>query len=40
LRLAHRDTDGNLMQPGGFGTDLTRQQMNRMLRDCFVQGPC
>jgi len=40
LRLIHRDTDGNLMQPGGGGTDLTVQQGNRMRRDCFVQDGC
>ncbi|MQA90475.1 MAG: hypothetical protein GEU90_09595 [Gemmatimonas sp.] len=40
LRLAHRDTDGNLMQAGGSGTDLTVQQGRRMRRDCFVRDGC
>jgi hypothetical protein len=40
LRLTHRDTDGNLMQPGGPGSDLTVQQGNRMRRDCFVRDGC
>jgi hypothetical protein len=40
LRLIHRDTAGNLMQPGTGGTDLTVQQGNRMRRDCFVRDGC
>ena len=40
LRLIHRDDNDNLMQSGGGGTNLTEQQGNRMLRDCFVQRAC
>jgi hypothetical protein len=40
LRLTHRDSSGNLMESGGFGSNLTGQQQRRMLRDCYVRKPC